>query len=285
MDSVHVINSNGQRERFSFQKVYRSARNVGASKELANQIAATIEKEIYPEIKTSKIFARVKELLYKETPSAALKFNIKEGIRKLGPTGFPFEKFISEIFKKLGFETKINLFISGYCLDDYETDFVARKENLIYVGECKYRNYAGEEVHLRDALANYARFQDILKGPYFEEEKKKNYKIKTIMATNARFTSRAVQYFSCMDIDYIGWKSPKDSSLEYLIEKYDLYPITILPSLKGYLENIFVSEKMMMVQDVANINPQEFSKKFNISSKQLLPLIEEAKLLLKKGGK
>jgi hypothetical protein len=280
MNSVHVINSNGQRERFSFQKVYRSARNVGASKESANRIAATIEKEIYPEIKTSKIFARVKELLYKETPGAALKFNIKEGIRKLGPTGFPFEKFVSEIFKKLGFETQTNLFLSGFCLNDYETDFVARKENLIYVGECKYRNFAGEEVHLRDALANYARFQDVLKGPYFEEEKKRNYQVKTIMVTNARFTSRAVQYFSCMDIDYIGWKSPKNNSLEYLIEKYGLYPITILPSLKGYLENIFVSEKMMMAQDVAKIDPQEFSKKFNISIKHLSPLIEEAKLLL-----
>lgn len=285
MNSVHIINSNGQRERFSFQKVYRSARNVGASKELANKIAAAIEKEIYPEIRTSKIFARVKELLYKETPSAALKFNIKEGIRKLGPTGFPFEKFISEIFKKLGFEIQTNLFLSGFCLDDYETDFVAKKGNLVYVGECKYRNYAGEEVHLRDALSNYARFQDILKGSYFEKEKNQNYKIKTIMVTNARFTSRAVQYFSCMGIDYIGWKSPKDSSLEYLIEKYGLYPITILPSLKGYLESIFVSEKMMMVQDVAKIDPQEFSRKFSISIKHLSPLIEEAKLLLEKGGK
>ena len=285
MNSVYVINSNGQRERFSFQKVYRSARNVGASKELAHQIAANIEKEVYPEIKTSEIFARVKKLLYKETPRAALKFNLKEGIKKLGPTGFPFEKFIGEIFKKLGLEIKINQHIPGFCLDDYEIDFVAQKDNLIYVGECKYRNSPGDIVHSRDALANYARFLDILKGPYFEKEKKQNYKIKTMMVTNTKFTSQVVKYFSCMNIEFLGWKSPKNSGLEYLIEKYDLYPITILPSLRGYLENIFVSEKMMMAQDVAKIDPQEFSKKFNISSKQLLPLIEEAKLLLKKGGK
>ena len=88
-----------------------------------------------------------------------------------------------------------------------------------------------------------------------------------------------------MDVGFLGWKSPKNSGLEYLIEKYNLYPVTILSSLKGYLENFFVSEKMMLVQDVAKIDPQEFSRKFNISSKQLLPLIKEAKLLLETGGK
>lgn len=285
MKLIYIINSNGQRELFSFQKVYRSARNVGASKQLARQIAGIIEKEIYPEIKTSEIFARVKELLYQETPKAALIFNLKEGIRRLGPTGFPFEKFIGEIFKKLGFEIKINQHIPGFCLDDYEIDFVAKKENLIYVGECKYRNSPGDIVHLRDALANYARFLDIMKGSYFEKEKKQNYEIKTIMVTNTKFTSQVVKYFSCMGVGFLGWKSPKNNGLESLIEKYNLYPITILPSLKGYLENIFVSEKMMLVQDVTKIDPQEFSKKFNISPKQLLPLIKEAKLLLETSDK
>ena len=280
MAQICVINSNGEKEPFSFQKTYRSARRVGASKESAAEIAGIIEKEVYPEIKTSEIFARVKKLLYQETPKAALRFNLKEGIRKLGPTGFPFEKFAGEIFKKLGFETKINQFVSGFCLADYEIDSVARKENLIYVAECKFRNYAGEVVHLGDVLANYARFSDILKGPYFAKEKNQNLRIETIMITNAKFTSRAANYSSCAGINLLGWGYPQNNGLEYLIEKYKLYPITILTSLNNYLENIFVSEKMMMVQDVVKIEPREFSKKFKTPLRNLISLIEEAKLLL-----
>lgn len=280
MAQVYVINSNGEKEPFSFQKTYRSARRVGASKKSAAEIAGIIEKEIYPGIKTSEIFRKVKKLLYRETPRAALRFNLKEGIRKLGPTGFPFEKFAAEIFKKLGFEIKINQFISGFCLADYEIDFTARKENLIYVAECKFRNCAGEVVHLGDVLANYARFLDILKGSYFAEEKNQNLRIETIMVTNTKFTGRAADYSSCAGVNLLGWRYPRNNGLEYLIEKYKLYPITILPSLKGYLEKIFVSEKMMMVQDVAKINPQEFSKKFKIPLKDLNFLIEEARLLM-----
>jgi hypothetical protein len=42
---VFVINLRGEKEPFSFQKVYQSARNVGASKEVALKIAKEIEKE------------------------------------------------------------------------------------------------------------------------------------------------------------------------------------------------------------------------------------------------
>ncbi len=278
--SLYVINSSGEDEPFSYQKVYRSARRVNASKDLAREIAKAITREAYDGIKTSEIFRKVKELLYQHTPETALKFNLKEGMRKLGPTGFPFEKFIGEIFKSLDFKIKINQHLPGLCLDDYEIDFLAQKENLIYIGECKYRNVAGEMVHLRDALSNYARFLDISKGPSFAAKKYQNYKIKTIMVTNAKFTGQAISYSSCMDVNLLGWRYPQNHGLEYLIEKNNLYPVTILPSLKGYLKDIFVSEKIMLAQDVLKINAQKFSKEFRISFRHLYNVIEEAKILL-----
>jgi len=282
MNYLYAINSAGDKEIFSPQKVYNSARRVGASKELAAKVAEAVKKEAYDGIKTSEIFKMVKKLLGRQFPRGALKFNLKEAMRKLGPTGFPFEKFIGEILKRLGFEVKINQQIPGFCLDDYEIDFVARREDFIYVGECKYRNLAGDKVHIQDALANYARFLDILKGPYFAKGEYRGCKIKTIMVTNTKFTQKIINYASCNDISLLGWKYPRDNGLEYLVEKHKLYPVTILAGLRGYLKEIFVSEKMMLVQDVMKINPQNFSKKFNIPQRSIYALMEEAKLLLEK---
>lgn len=280
MPSLYVINSSGEKELFSFQKVYKSARGVGSSEKLAKEIAKAIKKEVYPGIRTSEIFRKVKKLLRQKLPKAALKFNLKEGMRKLGPTGFPFEKFIGEIFKKLGFEVRLNRYVSGRCLRSYEIDFLARKGNLIYIGECKYRNFSGERVHTGDALTNYARFLDILKSSHFKSKKYQNFKIRTIMVTNTKFTSRAVDYSRCVGIELLGWKHPRNKALEFLIEKESLYPITILPSLKGYLRDIFVSEKIMLVQDILRIDSQKFAKRLRIPVKHLYPLIREAQILL-----
>ncbi len=278
---MYVINSNGEKEPFSFQKLYRSIRRVGTPPKLAMEIANAIEKEVYSGISTSDIFKKVKRLIYPRLKRAALRFNLKKGMRKLGPSGFPFEKFIGEIFKKMGFEVKINQHLPGFCLKDYEIDFIAKKGNLIYVGECKYRNYAGEKVHSKDALVNYARFLDILKGPYFKTQKYKNFKVKSVLVTNEKFTTSSLVYSKCNNIGLLGWKYPKNRGLEYLIEEYALYPITILPSLRGPLREIFVSEKMMLVQDVVKINPKKFSKIFRVPPKLIFSLTEEAKSLLK----
>jgi len=282
MVSLYVINSRGDKELFSLQKVCRSARWAGASQELSRKIAKVIEKEAYPGIRTSEIFQKVKKLLHQKTPGAALRFNLKEGMRKLGPTGFPFEKFIGGIFRKLGFKVRINQHLPGSCLRDYEIDFLAEKGNLIYVGECKYRNFAGERVHSKDALATYARFLDILNGSFFKIKKYKDFKIKTILVTNTKFTNRAKNYSNCVGVETLGWKIPRNKGLEYLIEKEKLYPVTILPSLNKYLRDVFVSEKIMLVEDVLKVDPQKFSKRFKISVKYLYPLIKEAKTLLEK---
>ena len=63
MNSIYIINSIGEREPFSFQKVYRSARRAGASGVLAKEIAKPIEREAFSGIKTSEIFERVRQLL------------------------------------------------------------------------------------------------------------------------------------------------------------------------------------------------------------------------------
>jgi len=275
MTSLYITNSNGEREPFSAEKVYRSAKRVGASRELAEKITKTIEKEIYPGITTLEIFKRVKKLLRQEIPKAALKFNLKKGMKKLGPTGFPFEKYIGAVLSRNGFEVKLNQHISGSCCK-YEIDFAAKKNNLLYIGECKYHNLSGGRVHSDTALANYARFLDIKKGKF----NNKNLKIKSLLVTNTKFTSKSISYSNCVGMKLLGWNYPKNKGLEHIIDNQKLYPVTILPSLNKHLAEIFVSRKIILAQDILRINIAKFTRETKISEQQLKRLIKETEILL-----
>jgi len=272
-ESLYVINWRGEKEPFSFRKVYLSAKRAGADKELAEKIAKIIEKKAFSGIRTSEIFERVKQLL-RGVPKVALKFNLKEGIRKLGPTGFPFEKFVGEIFKRKGYEVKLNLYLRGYCLK-YETDFLAKKGNLIYVGECKFRNLPEEGlVHSQTSLAFWAKILDLKRGNLF-----RGIRINPILITNAKFTKEAIQYSRCVGIELLGWKCPKSKGLEKIIDENGFYPITILPSLNKDLADAFIKRKMILTKDLLEIDPQKFAREEKISEESLKELIKEAKIL------
>jgi len=270
MKKINVIKYSGKEETFSSKKVYDSVRRSGGSKVLADKIVAEIEKKAYLGIKTSEIYDQVKKGLKKEDIKASLRFNLKKGFRKLGPSGFPFEKYIAELFANRGFKTKINQFIPGHCCT-YEIDFTAERDGLLYIGECKYRNLYGGRVHSKDALANYARFLDIKGG-------RKN--VKSVLVTNTKFTSKAIKYSKCVGVDLLGWRFPKGSGLQYLVEKHKLYPITILHSLNKSLLEVFINKKIMMVKDLLEKDIGELSKITRLSQKRLKPLIAEAKVLL-----
>ena len=274
---LYVINSRGEREPFSVGKVYRGLRKSGVEKELAKKITKIIQKEAFPGIRTSEIAKRIGKFLFKEFPREAIKFNLKEGMLKLGPTGFLFEKYIGEIFSDLGYKVKLNLKLQGASSARYEIDFLAKKPLApfggkrceVYLGECKYHRQVGGRVDLGIALMNYSRYLD-LKKPL----------MKTIIVTNTKFTSQAIKYSEYQGVSLLGWRYPKKRGLETLIAKRNLYPITILPSLKPELKNIFVQDGKILARDILKISPQKFSKKHKIPLWKLQKLIKEAETLL-----
>jgi hypothetical protein len=264
--AINVIKFNGEKEPFSEEKAYNSAKRVGASNDLAGKIARSLD--IYDGIKTSDISEQIRKKLNKENERAAVRFNLKKAINKLGPTGFPFEKYTAEIFSFQGFETRTNLFLKGKCCT-HETDFTAQKGDFLYIGECKYRNLPSSKVETKDALANYARFLDISAGGSFVD-----FNIRPMLVTNNKFTSEVIKYSRCVGVDLLGWRYPADEGLEYLIEKDKLYPITILPSFKNYMADMFFSKKIMMAKDV-------LEKRINLPKKIMQALVKEAELIYK----
>jgi len=271
---MNVIKYNKEEEPFSSEKIYQSALRSGASRKIAKAIANEIEKKSHNGIKTAEIYKEVQKLLKKENVKSSLRFNLKKGFKELGPSGFPFEKYIAEVFTELGYKTKINQFISGKCCV-HEIDFTAEKDGIKYIGECKYRNLAGAKVHSKDALANYARFLDIK-----SVSRQGGTQLKSILVTNTRLTTRAEKYSKCVGVDVLGWRTPKNKGLEHLIESKKLYPITILSSLKKGIAEVFVEKKIMLVKDLLDKDINQLVKITKLRKRQLELLITQAQILL-----
>lgn len=270
--SINVINVQGQSEPFSLKKVYRSVLRSGGSKELAHKISKEIEAKIYPGIETKEIFKNIKNSLKKENLETAIRFSLKEGIRKLGPAGFAFEKYISDVFKDNGYVVSTNKWLKGKCID-YETDVLIEKNRIVSIAECKYRNQPGERVDVAVCLKAYATFLDIKNGNSFKQE------IKPMVITNAKFTTKAIDYSKCQGIELLGWNYPENNGLQYLIESKNLYPVTVLPSFNNNLINMFSLSDIMTIKDILSLDIEKFSKKAKIPRVQLEKLKKEARIL------
>jgi len=280
MSPLYVINSQGQQEPFSFKKIYISAQRVGAPKPLARNIAIQIQKEAYPGITTKEIYQKIHDALYLEKPVYGMRYSLKEAIRKLGPSGFPFEKYIGAIFQTLGFDVLYHQFISGKCISNYEIDFLAKKDKQLLLGECKFHSFSGNRVDLKVVLANYARFLDIKNGDFFKKEKLKNLKLRPLLVTNTKFTSQVIQYANCYKVDLLGWRYPELRGLEYLIESEKLYPVTILPSINQHILSLFANYHLMLVKDIISPEGLKKLKKIGLLQKEIETLQKEANLLL-----
>ena len=279
MSKIYIINNAKEKELFSWRKVYLSARRVGASKALAQDIASAIEKKAYSGMPTREIFQRIKDILSKELPQAGIRFNLRRGIRDLGPSGFAFERFAGEIFKHRGYFLTYNQFIKGACIR-HEIDFLAAAKKQLILAECKYHKLPGNRVDTKVIEYNYAVFLDLQNGAFIKKQKK-DVVISSLIVTNTKFTSRAIKYAQCIKMPLLGWKYPKGKGLEYWIESQKLYPVTILPSFKNSLIEVFMREKMMLAKNLLDIDSFQFARRTGIDRKKIVVLIEEAEILLK----
>ena len=275
----YVINLAGQKEPFSWEKVFSSAQRAGSSKELAKKIADEISLLAYPGISTALIHEEVLKRLRENEPRAGIRFSLKKAIQRLGPTGFPFEKYVGALFENQGWQVFLNQQLKGYCLT-YEIDFLAEKEKELFIGECKFRHaLAKQKIPSEIILENYAKFLDLKKGELFKTPAFSQKEISFILVTDAKFTHRTQKFARCYRLELLGWRYPQERGLEYLIESQNLYPITILPSLDDDLARQCFEEKIILVKDLLKKWPN-FIRKAKIPPKKAAAIFEEAQTLL-----
>ena len=99
---IYIIKSDGVRELFDREKLLRSLRKIGTEKTLADMIVTKVEADLADGHTTKEIYRQAFSLLRKHQRPVALRYSLKRAIADLGPSGFPFEKFVAEIFKARG---------------------------------------------------------------------------------------------------------------------------------------------------------------------------------------
>lgn len=222
---VQVSKANGKSEPFQEEKVIRSIQRSGIPKELHQKVLAHVKQHLYENIPTSEIYHHIREFLGKSShPFAKAKYSLKQGIMELGPTGFPFEDYISFILQKDGFTTQTRQIVQGTCIS-HEIDVIATKHTVLpnkRMVEAKFHNSIGIQTDVHVSMYTKARFDDI---------KEKNTFTEVMLVTNTKITTDALAYAQCVGMYVMSWSYPEGESLRDKVEQYALYPITALTTL------------------------------------------------------
>ena len=278
--TIRVIKANGRVEEFQPRKIRRTLLRAGVGKETSRKIIEKIEGIIYDGITTEEILKRVKALIPKQEIQAAIRYDLKAAITRLGPTGFPFETFVAEILEHYGYRTKLRTFVKGRCVR-HEIDVIAERTNGALkrcMVECKFHNQLGGYIDLKDVLYTYARFLDLNEGSVIG---KGNRFDEAWMISNTRASPEAKRYASCRGLKLLCWRYPTSGGLEKMIEEKKLYPVTILPSVdKDTLDKLFTAN-IMLAKDFVT-HDASYMDKTGLTKEKLEKLVSEAKQLFSK---
>jgi len=240
-----ITKADGSREPFDQRKLASSLMRAGAPQDIAEMIAEDVSREISEGMTTHDIYSRAFNRLRKERRSNAARYSLKRAVLELGPSGFPFEAFLSKIFESQGYAVALDQHIKGACVE-HEIDVVLTTEKEIVFVEAKFHNTVGFKTDLQVALYVQARLEDIVAGMRDSHSKK----ARGMLITNTKFTSLATQYASCQGLELLGWDYPEKHNLFALIEGSRLYPITALTSLTREEKNTLLSAQVVLCRDV-----------------------------------
>jgi hypothetical protein len=229
MNNITVTKASGETEPYDESKLRRSLANAGADEQVIDQIADTIRDMLVEGISTRKLYKEAFRLLKKQSDRYAGRYKLKEALLELGPTGYPFEKFIAELLNRLGYSTEVGQVIEGNCVS-HEIDVLAEKENEHYIIECKFHNRKDHKCNVKVPLYIQSRFLDV-KKKWSSLPGHKNKKHFGWVVTNTRFTEDARQYANCIGLKLLSWDYPRNKGLKDLISRVNLHPITCLSSL------------------------------------------------------
>jgi len=250
---ILVTKASGEEEPFSVEKLKRSLRNAGAGEAIIEKIVDETYKWIYHGVTTKKLYAHAFSLLRHQPDVSGLRYRLKQAILELGPSGYPFETLIGQLFEKQGFSTEVGIVVDGTCVT-HEMDVIATKNKEQHLVECKYSKHQGKQVSVQVPLYVRSRVNDIIKVRS-EIAATKDFDFKGWVVTNTRFSEDSTQYGKCSGLNLLGWDYPYGNGLKNLIEKYKIYPITILHNLtKQHVTFLLEKEIVTCNQLAAKLN-------------------------------
>lgn len=243
-----ITKSSGEKVKFSLDKLRISLKRTGADKETIDQILDNVRDELYQGISTKEIYNRAFALLKKKKSYLASKYKLKKAIYELGPTGFPFERFVSAILKYSGYKTEVGKTLQGKCVK-HEIDVIANKNNETTIIECKFHSEQGPNCNVKIPLYINSRYRDV-KSHWNANPKNDTKFSKGWLVTNTRFTEDALQYGNCCGLYLLSWDYPKGDGLKDRIDRLGLYPITVSTLLTKREKQFLLSRDVVLCRQL-----------------------------------
>ena len=275
MDKINIIKASGEKAPFEIDKVRHSLERAGADKLLVEEIVQDIEKAVYDGMTTKKIYKMAFKILKRKSRVSASRYKLKKALMELGPTGFPFEKFVGAILGREGFDTKVGVIVQGNCVQ-HEVDVIAQKDNKHYMIECKYHSDQGRFCNVKIPLYIQSRFLDVEK----QWEKQQGHKTKFHQGgvyTNTRFTTDAIQFGTCVGLMLTSWDYPKGNGLKERIDKSGLHPLTSLTTLTKAEKSKLLDKGIVLCKDI-NENPS-LLEQIGIAKQRQKDILEDSEEL------
>jgi hypothetical protein len=268
--NVFVLKKSGDYVEFSPTKVRESLRRAGADSKTIDEIVNLLEAELYEGISTKEIYNRAFQLLKKKNSYQASRYKLKNAIYELGPSGFPFERFIAAILKYLGYEVEVGSILLGKCVS-HEVDIVASKDGKTILMECKFHGTEGKKSDVKVPLYIDSRFRDIknLHSSFTFDE--------GWVATNTVFTEDAETYAKCSGLKLLSWNLPKGDGLKDRIDHTGLYPITVSTLLSTREKQFLLSRDVVLCKDL--IHDRFFLDHLGISENRQKRILKEMEIL------
>jgi Holliday junction resolvase-like predicted endonuclease len=268
---IDIIKSSGKKAKFSLDKLRASLKHSGANHELVEEIIGKVKDELFEGISTKEIYNRAYALLKKKKSVFASKYKLKKAIYELGPTGFPFERFIAAILENSGYAVKVGVVMNGVCVT-HEIDVVAEKNEIVTVIECKFHNEEGRNCNVKVPLYIHSRYNDV-KAHWATKTKTTKPLDRGWVVTNTRFTEDAITYGKCVHLYLLSWDYPKNDGLKNRIDRLGLYPITVSSLLTNREKQFLLSRDVVLCRQL--IKDKFFLDHLGIVKTRKIKILEE----------
>lgn len=256
--SINILKSTGEIEEFDRNKLRESLLRASASLVTTNDVIKKIEKKIREGMSTQEIYKIAFSLLNKKEKRTAMRYSLKRSIIDFGPTGFPFEKYIAEIFKKKGYKTMTGVILRGKCIE-HEIDVLAYDENELVLIEVKFHNSLSIKTDTKVALYVKARWDDLKDNEVKIDKQITQKPTRELIVTNTNFTDNAIEYALCSNMGMISWNYPNKGSLFDLIHDTKLHPVTVMEELSKHQRQYLIDNGYITVNQVIE-NPKILNK-------------------------
>lgn len=262
---------------FDGNKVVQSIMRTGVDADTAHNVLEAVEKQLKPKMTTSKIYEIVRQELNAKKPWAASRYDLRDGIRALGPAGYNFEKYVAAVLSAYGYKTLTPDTYQGACVK-HEIDVTAEKDGRTAFIEAKFRTDFRSAIVIKDTLATWARFLDLVDGsnvglcPHFDE---------VWIVTNARFTDQSLEFGHCKNIKLLGWNHPHERTFAQMVDLDALYPVTVMHDLSKEELKSFAAADIMLCRDIGDRSVEELANQTGLNHDRLEAIHQECALIVK----